>query len=74
MNSDFQGIDSTGTKWQKEVPSQLMNNTIDECFAKKEKECMNPWSYLIPFFCGSELNCMKRDKNVRSGSRPGSAR
>ena len=38
--------------------------SIDECVSKNHTECLNPWSNLIPYFCGHSNLCMTRNETA----------
>ena len=38
--------------------------SIDECVMKNHKECLHPWSNLIPYFCGHSKLCMTRNETA----------
>lgn len=48
-------------KWSTNMTDVVRNMTIGECIAGGHKECTQPWSYIIPFFCGSSHVCLSRN-------------
>ena len=38
--------------------------SIDECVMKNHTECLDPWSNLIPYFCGHSDLCMTRNETA----------
>lgn len=49
------------TKWKTDPNKHL---SIEECIEKGLSDCVNIYSDLIPFFCGNDAWCRKRDRKA----------
>ena len=54
--------DAGRTKQQ--VPTDLVNESIDDCITRRRRECTEPIWHTVPYICGNDRHCAKRHESA----------
>jgi hypothetical protein len=54
--------DAGRTKQQ--VPSNILNENIDDCITRRRTECTEPIWHTVPYICGNDKSCLQRHESA----------
>ncbi|CAG5098505.1 Oidioi.mRNA.OKI2018_I69.XSR.g15731.t1.cds [Oikopleura dioica] len=48
---------------KQQVPSNILNESIDDCITGRRRECTEPIWHTVPYICGNDRSCLQRHES-----------